>query len=132
MNKNLFDRLIVFIEQEGENINSFSKKVRFSSGLLAKLIKKNGSLGSDKLMNIFIEYPNLSPNWLLTGQGNMRLEEEKSIENLSPRKRDCTKPSDVYCPICIEKDKLIKNQSERIAELKETIAILKNCHDILR
>jgi hypothetical protein len=104
-----FDRLIKFIEYKGENINSFTLKLGFGSGLLAKAIKNNSSLGSDKLMKIFQSYPELSPDWLLTGTGSM-------LRNIDANY--ISEPPGLYnkiCKFCHEKD----NEIERLKKLNE-------------
>lgn len=71
MEAGFHDRLRKFIAYKNLNINEFSRKTGFSSGALSKIFKDNKSFGIDKLMNIFINYPELKPQWLLLGVGNM-------------------------------------------------------------
>lgn len=120
-----FDRLKYYIDYKGETINSFTYKCGFSSGLIAKLIANKTSIGSDKLMKIFQTFPDLNPTWLLIGTGDMKMnnKEPHLVDNI------ITDPEVAYgsCKYCAEKERLIKDQAERIEELKDTIQLLKSC-----
>lgn len=116
-----FGRLKYYIDYKHETVNSFTHKCEFSSGLIAKLITNKTAIGSDKLMKIFQTFPDLSPTWLLTGNGEM-------ILNLIVENSIIMEPTIKYgrCLHCEEKERLIKQQQERIEELKDTISILKD------
>lgn len=117
-----FERLKYYIDYKGETVNSFTNTCGFSSGLIAKLITNKTAIGSDKLMKIFQTFPDLSPTWLLTGKGEMNLNliiENSNLVMEPPVKYYGT------CHQCEEKERLIKDQAERIEELKDTISILK-------
>ncbi len=64
---NTIERLLYFTETKGLSIRQFSKSV----GISHSLLKKTTALGSDKLENILSIYPEINPEWLLTGKGNM-------------------------------------------------------------
>lgn len=66
-----YSRLKTFIEAKGLNINEFSRLTGFSSGALSKILNGQKSFGIEKLMNIFISFPDLRTEWLLFGQGDM-------------------------------------------------------------
>ncbi len=42
-----------------------------SNASFGKSLKNKGAIGTDKLENILKLYPEISPDWLLTGRGNM-------------------------------------------------------------
>jgi len=69
LSKRLFD----YIHSKNLSINAFEKKVGVSQGLLAKAIKNDSSIGSEKLWNIFQAFGDLNMHWLITGQGLMSL-----------------------------------------------------------
>ena len=48
--------------------------------LFGKSLKKQGAIGTDKLENILNIYPDISPLWLLKGEGNMISANETGIE----------------------------------------------------
>lgn len=76
MDIGFYKRLREFIEYKNLNINEFSRKTGFSSGALSKILKNQRSFGVDKLMNIFIIFPELRPQWLLSGKGDMLINPE--------------------------------------------------------
>ena len=64
-------RIKKYIDYKGVTTQKFEKEVGFSNGAFASQLKNNRTIGVDKLENILISYPEISPNWLLTGKGNM-------------------------------------------------------------
>ena len=66
-------RIKEFIDTISLNVSSFEKKVSMSNGSFASQLKKNKSIGIDKLENILKEFPQINANWLLTGKGDMLL-----------------------------------------------------------
>jgi len=70
---NTLERIRVFIDDKGLNVSSFEKSVGFSNGAFASQLKNNKTIGVDKLENILKIFPEINPNWLLTGSGNMYL-----------------------------------------------------------
>ncbi len=65
-------RLIAFIKHLRMGQAKFEKSVGFSNGYINNIAK---SIGSEKLQKILEVYPQLSHTWLLTGQGEMLVEE---------------------------------------------------------
>ena len=77
------DRIKQFIDYKGFNLNNFSKSIGASNSYFNKVVKNRGSIGSDKLVQIFSVYPELNPSWLLTGEGKMVIEypDGQSVES---------------------------------------------------
>ena len=69
-------RLKEFIDANGLSIAAFEKSIGMSNASFGKSLKKNGAIGSDKLENILTVYPDINPDWLLTGRGSMLKSEE--------------------------------------------------------
>lgn len=65
------NRIKAYIDFKGIKISTFEKSVGFSNGLFGGQLKKNKSIGVDKLENILKVYPDLNANWVLTGQESM-------------------------------------------------------------
>lgn len=63
------------IERLGETIFSMEKKLELSHTRLDKAISRNSRLSSDILDKIIDKYPNVSREWLQTGQGAWLLDE---------------------------------------------------------
>lgn len=67
----ILDRIKQFIDSEGIAVSAFEKSIGMSNASFGKSLRSGGAIGTDKLENILSVYPNLSPNWLLTGEGAM-------------------------------------------------------------
>jgi hypothetical protein len=61
------ERILQFVEYKKISKNKFYKETGLSNGFL----DKNNHPGADKLERIIYTYPDISPEWLLTGRGNM-------------------------------------------------------------
>lgn len=72
----ILKRLKEFIDANGLSIAAFEKSIGMSNASFGKSLKNNGAIGSDKLENILIVYPDINPDWLLTGRGSMLKSEE--------------------------------------------------------
>lgn len=75
----LSERLFTFIHSKKLSINGFEKKVGVSVGLFARAIKTDADIGSGKLKDISIAFPDINLHWLITGSGSMLLKD--SISN---------------------------------------------------
>ncbi len=69
--ENLIKRLFEYIKAKKISIRQFEIAVGFSNGSLSSQIKSNKSIGSDRLEKILHTYTDLSPDWLMTGEGEM-------------------------------------------------------------
>ncbi|AJW64369.1 hypothetical protein VO54_02915 [Elizabethkingia miricola] len=126
----IVDRILQFIHFKGIYKSTFYKEVGLSNGFLDKATK---DIGSSKVEQMLIAYPEINPSWLLTGKGDMlksdtpstsikesgklyNQENEKNIiEELEKRRRE---DKELY-------EKLILSYKERISELKEEIVFLR-------
>ena len=64
-------RIKEYIDFKGIRISAFEKSVGFSNGLFGGQLKRDKTIGLDKLENILKTYPDLNAEWVLTGRGNM-------------------------------------------------------------
>lgn len=69
-------RIKQFCEAEGITVSSFEKSIGASNGYVNSISR---SVGIDKLNRILEEYPYLSIEWLLTGNGNMKKLQEHDV-----------------------------------------------------
>ncbi|MDR0364067.1 MAG: hypothetical protein LBH92_03500 [Bacteroidales bacterium] len=67
----IIERIYKVIEYKGISVNEFSKKIDVSNGYLAKQRAVNANIGSQILEKIVSVYPEISPEWLLMGVGEM-------------------------------------------------------------
>ena len=73
------ERLKQFIEYLGISVRGFEQKISVSNGLIARFLSKNTTIQSDVLSKICDRFPELNPNWLITGKGEMLHEASKQI-----------------------------------------------------
>lgn len=63
-----------FIEAIGTSFYAFENSIGASRGAISKAVKDEKSIGSNVLEKIIQQYPQLNPNWLMTGNGDMFVE----------------------------------------------------------
>lgn len=81
----ILDRIKLYIDTKGISIAAFEKSVGMSNSSFSKSLKNNGAIGTDKLENILSVYSDISPEWLLTGQGDMLKEEPSLSVSMNPQ-----------------------------------------------
>lgn len=81
----ILDRIKLYIDTKGISIAAFEKSVGMSNASFSKSLKNNGAIGTDKLENILSVYSDISPEWLLTGQGDMLKEEPSLSVSMNPQ-----------------------------------------------
>lgn len=62
------ERILEFIGSTGLSVKSFEERCKLSNGYISSMRK---SLGDEKLNNVLKEFPELSREWLLYGEGEM-------------------------------------------------------------
>ncbi len=67
----ILERIKQYIDYKGISIAAFEKSIGMSNASFGKCLKKGGAIGTDKLENILTVYSEISPNWLITGNGEM-------------------------------------------------------------
>ena len=115
---NTKERLKKFCSQENITVKAFEASINVSNGYVNSISK---GIGREKLALIVEKYPNLSIEWLLTGNGSMmRQQNEGDII-----KNKTVKVNEGPCRMCEEKDKRIEELKEQIEVLKDQVRILK-------
>jgi transcriptional regulator with XRE-family HTH domain len=126
-NTNLIDRLSQFLDYKDESFNKLAIKIGVSNSYFSKMARNKGSLGSDIIHKIVINYEDLNLEWLFTGVGSM-IKGAEAIE-LSKRKAEDEKISRMgfseLIALIKEKDETIKSQAEEIGMMKEQLATLR-------
>lgn len=67
----IVERLKEYIDSRNISVSAFEKSVGMGNASFGKSLKTGGAIGTDKLENILNKYADLSPEWLLTGEGDM-------------------------------------------------------------
>jgi repressor LexA len=86
-------RIKQYIDFKDITNQKFETEIGYSNGGFGSQLRGNKTIGSDKLENILKTYPDLNPNWLLTGTGPMLKKEEKEIDSFSASNSVIQKPS---------------------------------------
>ena len=105
---NTLKRIKQYIDYKGITNQNFEKLIGFSNGAFASQLKNNRTIGVDKLENILIAFPELNPEWLLTGNGEMI--KTKSLKNV------LKKNEDIYEDINEDKPNVKKTYAIELAE----------------
>ena len=71
MCENFIERLQYYMQVKGINDNQMTLAADLSVGLLGKLKKNGKGMNSTNIEKILLNYSDLSPEWLLTGRGEM-------------------------------------------------------------
>ena len=74
------ERIFEYIDFKGINKSELERKTGTSNGYLAKQLQRKADIGESILINILENCPDISPEWLLTGSGQML---KQNVQNLS-------------------------------------------------
>ncbi len=110
----VIDRIKEINSYKGISVRQFCIEVGIANGYLDKV----KDVGSEKLLKILNTYPEISPEWLLTGQGSMLKGSDTDIQI------DTTN-IDKLLNIIKEKDCQIANLNREIGGLEAELRILK-------
>lgn len=120
----IIERLSQFIEFKHDNFNRLSQNIGVSNSYFSKMVRNNGSIGSELLSKIVIYYDDLDINWLITGEGDML----KSSSKISPSGAPVPAPEQsdqspgTECQLCKEKDERIKDLQKMVKFQSDTIS----------
>lgn len=120
-----FERIQKIIDYYGiKSVNSFAKDyLKYKSSEKINRLKGENTLPSFEILrDISIMFEEISPDWLLTGRGEM-------LRNLSSQPDECNKREE-NCEKCAEKDKLIQSMQKTIDTQGELIDCLQSMQDI--
>ena len=136
----ILKRLKEYIDYRGISVAAFERSIGMANASFGKSLKNKGAIGTDKLEKILSIYPEISPVWLITGEGDM-LKTKRTSENPQTQElphnehkdnKNQTLGQDVP-PLILdrllntiaEKDAIIREQAEEIGCLREQIKQLK-------
>ncbi len=107
---------------EGVTITALEGMIGASKGVLSRAFRDDTDIQSKWISKIVENYPHYNCRWILTGKGEMITGQTNESEVKDPGQPYKIKSD---CAVCLEKEKVISNMTERIQELKETISILR-------
>lgn len=119
----ILERIKQYIDSKGISIAAFERSVGMSNATFGKSLKNGGAIGTDKLEKILMTYPDISPNWLLWGEGEMLVCTESKVEEIKEQhnrmESEAISSRDVLLDMIKDKDRIIREQAEEIGRLKE-------------
>lgn len=74
----ILERIKEYMDYKGISIAAFERSIGMSNASFGKSLKNGKAIGTDKLENILSIYNDINPNWLLTGEGSMFRNDEKT------------------------------------------------------
>lgn len=92
---NILSRIEDIIKNEGITIGTMEKKIGASKGVLSRAIAKGTDIQSKWIESVVENYPQYSANWLLTGNGNMLVNEDRQVQ----LKGKAVKATDLYVEV---------------------------------
>jgi hypothetical protein len=84
--RDIFSRIKMIIDYKGISNNKFGRDIGCSSAQITQMLTHEKNFGIDKMLKILSAYPDISTEWLLTGQGEML--------KLNSTKNGTTRPGD--------------------------------------
>lgn len=76
------ERIAAYLHFKSISPHSFERNIHLSNGYYAKQLKNLGSVGSDILIKIHNHFPDLNILWVLTGNGQMLLDDPLVLNTL--------------------------------------------------
>lgn len=108
------DRLFLYFEHKGLKPTPVGMELGLTNGYLSKMRDRHGSIGSDILETIFSNFPDLSPEWLITGSGSMIKGDTIMQSSVTPNDN------------LMQLVQTITSQAETIGSLKKEVEVLQD------
>lgn len=114
-------RILLFLAHKGVSPYEFYKKSGVTRGVLAQ----NNGISEDNLSRFISYFPTINIIWLITGQGEMEVDEISFNGNQTPNNKQEKLPTKSDNAIISELISTIKSQAEEIGRLKAENAEIK-------
>lgn len=115
------ERVLQFANNQGLVMSDFFKKISASKSNFSGIGLKS-DLGSDKIVNILNNFPQINVEWLLTGSGEM-LKEVGNEHKVPAKNKEM---------IDFEHLKTVSNLKDQIIELQNQVISLQKQNDALK
>ncbi|WP_336837370.1 hypothetical protein [Sphingobacterium siyangense] len=122
---NVKERVLLIAETKGISKTEFFKEVQLSYANF-KGGQKNTALSSDAMVAILSKHPDISPAWLLMGEGTMMRKDERNVVSAPPAE---TAPSTaeglgIYRQLVNALEQTVKAQEKTIQSLEGQVSLL--------
>ena len=81
-NKNISERLKLVLESKKLSIRSFSRTIHCADTTIGAILNEKAEPNFSTLYSILEAYPEISPKWLITGEGEMYVRNDSNDEKL--------------------------------------------------
>lgn len=115
------ERIYKYIEYQCIKVSDFEKKNSLSNGYLGKMRVRNADIGESIMLQILENCPDLSPLWLLLGEGEML----RTQRDEQPECSGSATEIELLRSAIRDKDVRIEELKERIDDLKENQQLLR-------
>lgn len=115
---NILHRISQISDFEKITISKIEQKIGASKGVLYKAIQNNTDIQSKWVVSIVENFPQYSPEWLLTGKGEI-LKENFNLKNANYLHDNVEEKKDDKDYIIEVQKKLIEKLEQEVKELKE-------------
>lgn len=109
-------RIIQYLDSKDISKYEFYQKTGIPNGILSQ----KGGISEENILKFLSYYNDINPAWLLTGNGNMLLND--LAEDFKPKKPPNETAS--TCSLCLEKERIIKEMEARLQDKDKIIALL--------
>ncbi|MBB1644446.1 hypothetical protein [Sphingobacterium sp. UME9] len=122
---NVKERVLLIAETKGISKTEFFKDVQLSYANF-KGGQKNTALSSDAMVAILSRHPDISPAWLLMGEGTMMRKDERNVVSAPPAE---TAPATaeglgIYKQLVNALEQTVKAQEKTIQSLEGQVSLL--------
>lgn len=81
-NKNISERLKMVLDSKKLSIRSFSRTIHCADTTIGAILHEKAEPNFSTLYSILEAYPEISPNWLITGEGEMYVSDDSNDEKI--------------------------------------------------
>lgn len=114
---NVKQRILYFIENQGIRISKFYAESGVSYGILTQKNK----MTEDNIVKFITKYPQISPEWLLTGEGEMLRGTPPAAQKPPQKPEKPYSESAIFAELVAQR-KMFEGQISRLLELLENLS----------
>lgn len=122
---NVKERVLLIAETKGISKTEFFKEVQLSYANF-KGVQKNTALSSDAMVAILSKHPDISPAWLLMGEGTMMRKDERNVVSAPPAETATATAEGlgIYRQLVNALEQTVKAQEKTIQSLEGQVSLL--------
>lgn len=106
-------RLLKFIEYKGLSVRGIETQSGLSNGTVSKSLRRGGEISLKSLERILQSFSELNPVWLITGNGEMLLHDDSTLESELDKELRAAKK------LLAEKNKIIDELNIKILKMTD-------------